>query len=196
MMQTELKYDQIQTTMTDLQLKVEKLESKLNDLEDRSRRSNIRIRNIPEIVNDPTLKKFLMDYSESLLAETGLKDFELERFHRFPRPRNIAEPSPRDVIVKFQSFYLKNKIMGILKNKPVLEHRFKDLKIFPDLSFYTRSWRKGFSQELSTLRAREVKYIWGFPKCLRIFWQEKTEKFITSDSLRKWMEEKHMFGAA
>ncbi|CAH2306928.1 Hypothetical predicted protein [Pelobates cultripes] len=102
MMQTELKYDQVQTTMTDLQLKVEQLEGKLNDLEDRSRRSNIRIRNIPEIVNDSTLKKFLRDYFESLLAETGLKDSELERFHRLPRPRNIAESSPRDVIVKFQ----------------------------------------------------------------------------------------------
>ncbi|CAH2299068.1 Hypothetical predicted protein [Pelobates cultripes] len=184
----EKKHNTCQETIAGLTNKIGVLETKICDMEDRSRRANIRIRNIPEEVSNEKLEGFLLEFFKNLISDGDLHDYLTDRCHRLPKPYNASETLVRDVMVKFHSYKTKERIMAAMRNKPTVEEKFKNLIIFQDLSFSTRSWRKTFKDLLPTLRQKNINYRWGFPSTLRVFWNGKTENFDSKESLNSWME--------
>ncbi|CAH2284469.1 Hypothetical predicted protein [Pelobates cultripes] len=82
----------------------------LEDVDNRGRRCNIRIRGVPETEGSENVIEILMELFRSLLHPTPLPEIEFERAHRALRPCNVEE-GPRDLICCLHSFPVKNTIM-------------------------------------------------------------------------------------
>lgn len=81
------------------------------DLENRSRQNNIRIRGLPESVGTEELKVTLQGIFNSLLKRPKTADLEIDRAHRTQGPRDRDTRTPRDVICRIHFFYIKESIM-------------------------------------------------------------------------------------
>ncbi|KAM4038336.1 uncharacterized protein ACNLHF_016640 [Anomaloglossus baeobatrachus] len=80
---------------------VDALKLKVADMEDRSRRNNVRLRGIAEMVKTEDLKEFLTDYFSYLLPDTTQLDLIMDRAHRLPKPKHLPAAIPRDVIWQY-----------------------------------------------------------------------------------------------
>lgn len=69
-----------------LEEEVHRLANKVLDLEDRSRRNNIRLIGIPESVLSDQLNTFLTDLLALTLPHRSSLDFIIDRIHRIPKP--------------------------------------------------------------------------------------------------------------
>ncbi|KAG7506603.1 hypothetical protein JOB18_010447 [Solea senegalensis] len=109
----------------------------VDDLENRSSCSNLRIINIPEGSEkdqDPT--KFV---SNLLMVVTGPDVFnnppEIESAHRSlgPRPGDAGTGKPRALIVKFLRFQEKEKVLRWARQHK-MDYRGSELRVYPDIS--------------------------------------------------------------
>lgn len=75
------------------------LSNKVDDLENRSRRCNLRIVGIPDTIKGPELFKFLQTTMPSLLLiQEACSDMVMERAHRLGPQRPDSKARPRVVI--------------------------------------------------------------------------------------------------
>ncbi|CAH2219535.1 Hypothetical predicted protein, partial [Pelobates cultripes] len=98
--------------------KVRKLEDeqtrltiKLVDLEDRSRRNNIRGRGVPESVSGVDLPGYLQQLFKAIPLTLELAYLCLDWAHRVPKPPNLAQEIPRDIVTKLHYFSVKEAIL-------------------------------------------------------------------------------------
>ncbi len=109
--EVETRISTTEDNVTLLQIKVQVLENKnkdlegkLLDLETRSRRSNLRLVNLPEGAEGEDTCAFLENWLPDVLdLPLGCTKLMVERAHRI-RPRAHNSPSPRMLIMKFLSF--------------------------------------------------------------------------------------------
>ncbi|CAH2284013.1 Hypothetical predicted protein [Pelobates cultripes] len=124
--------------------KIAELELKIADLEDRSRRNNLRIRGIPESVNNDILQ----DHITELLVQLGIQMTNplnsLERCHRIMKPDFVAQGEPRDVMICCSTYKMKEQALKAAKLIK-LNDPYTNIIIFPDISYYTRAKRKPFA---------------------------------------------------
>lgn len=173
-----------------LEEEVLRLSAKVLDLEDRSRRNNIRIRGIPESVSPDLLRPFLIDLMAVTLPNLTQLDLTIDRIHRIPKPRNISAQAPRDTIARIHFYHVKDEFLRALRRNPELPDRFSQLSIYPDLSAATMLRRKEFSQFTRILRDNNIQYRWGFPVKLIIFKNGTPhicpDPAATRDILQQW----------
>lgn len=100
---TQNKIEGLDTNLDVINQKISKLEEKnqeydrylkhiinnTDELENRSRRNNIRVRGLPESVKIENLKKVLQDVFNSLLKQPNSAEIEIDRAHRIQSPKEI-----------------------------------------------------------------------------------------------------------
>lgn len=151
-----------------------KLKMQLDDLENRSRRNNIRIKGLPESVQDKDIHSVLTQLFNELLQQDGATDLHIERAHRVYRPKNIQAEQPRDVLCYLQSFKTKEEILRKARMVKRIEWEGCDLSFFQDISrltLYARSLLQPITREL---RGKNIKYRWLFPFGLLFSYQNKS----------------------
>lgn len=67
------------------------LKAKIADLEDRTRRNNLKLRDIPEVIQPPDLKKYVTDLFPILLPEAPAIELTIDRIHRIPKPTFLPQ---------------------------------------------------------------------------------------------------------
>lgn len=72
--------------------------AKLADLEDRSRRNNVKLRGIPESILPADLPKYARDLMHIIIPEVLPRDILIDRIHRIAKPSHLATTVPRDVL--------------------------------------------------------------------------------------------------
>ncbi|CAH2254236.1 Hypothetical predicted protein [Pelobates cultripes] len=137
--------------------------TKIMDLEDRSRRSNIRLRGIPETILQADLPSYVHGLFKALAPEVHTDMLLLDRLHRIPKPQQIAASLPRDVLLKAHYFHVKDLLMRRSRTAKDLPMEYAAIKMFSDLSAATLRQRKTFQRVTETLRANHILYRWGFP---------------------------------
>lgn len=173
-----------------LEEEVARLTAKTLDLEDRSRRNNIRLRGIPESVPPDQLRPFLIDFMTLVLPNCTQLDFTIDRIHRIPKPKNIPPQSPRDTLARIHFFHIKDQFLRDIKAVANLPDRFQQISIYPDLSAATMMRRKEFAPFTKVLRDHDIRYRWGFPVKLIIYKDGNTSICQTpaalKDCLSQW----------
>uniref|UniRef100_A0A8C5M9B1 Uncharacterized protein n=1 Tax=Leptobrachium leishanense TaxID=445787 RepID=A0A8C5M9B1_9ANUR len=162
-----------------LQIAHDALATKVADLEDRSRRNNMRIRGVPEAVGLADLPAYLMEVFQLLLPSASLQDLLLDRAHRLPKAKHLSPDVPRDVIVRVHFYHIKESLMSAARKGPALPTPYANLLLFADLSAMTLAKRREFLPLTKLLRNHEVAYRWGFPTKLLI-WREGRLHAITN----------------
>ncbi|OCT86463.1 hypothetical protein XELAEV_18020146mg [Xenopus laevis] len=149
----------METLIQDLQTQLRDLQDAHEDLENRTRRNNLRFRDIPEPVH---LDTFLPKFFKALLPGVDDKYLLLDRAHRALRARPHPNMPPRDVIVRFHYFQTKEAILTASRTAQLeLDGVFP--KIYADLASSTLQKRKDLKPLTEVLRQKGIPYRWGFP---------------------------------
>uniref|UniRef100_A0A8C5MG70 Transposase n=1 Tax=Leptobrachium leishanense TaxID=445787 RepID=A0A8C5MG70_9ANUR len=143
------------------------MQRRLDDLENRSRRHNIRVRGVHEGVTE--VKDFLLGAFTHILGCPNLPYSAIDRAHRALRPRAVTDSAPpRDIICHIPDFALKEAIL--LKARIRRKWRFanESFELFQDLSPHTLTARRELRPITQLLREADIPYRWGFPFSLQV----------------------------
>lgn len=153
------------------------------DLEDRSRRNNIKFCNIPESIQQSDIVQFLQSLMQSLmqalLPDLTTRDMEIDRAHRLPKPSHLPASTPRDVLARIHFFTTKEKIMYAAKRATRLPDPFTNIALYADLSKATMENRRQLATITKVLQNHKIPYKWGFLTKLLITHQNKTHTVRT-----------------
>lgn len=175
-----------ESTISQLEKDNAALRDRVDDLENRSRRANLRIINVPEgSENGQDTIQFI---SKMLLDIMGPEVFdkapELERAHRsfLPKPKQGA--APRAFVVCFHRFQDKERALRWSRQHE-LRYQNKVLRIYPDFSAALTKKRAAFNEVKANLYRKGVRFGLLFPARLRV--TLKSGETFTFDSAERAM---------
>ncbi|CAH2325022.1 Hypothetical predicted protein [Pelobates cultripes] len=122
-------------------------ETKIADIEDRSRRNNIRLRGVPEEIGPQDLTAFAVELFKAILPDIPADMFLLDRIHRLPRPQHLPPTASRDVLMRLHYYHIKDQILRAHRSKKTLPDQFRDILLFMDLSAETLRRSKSTEEE-------------------------------------------------
>lgn len=138
------------------------LQLHLEDVEDRSRRNNLRLRGLPETVDAETLEGKLQELFREVLGEP-LEEIEIDRAHRAMGPRMAEQDRPRDVICRLLRYAQKERIVrGAWEHEEVTVEGAR-ITILPDISRATLRRRAMLRPVLDLAKQLGFTYRWGYP---------------------------------
>uniref|UniRef100_A0A9J7ZHS7 L1 transposable element RRM domain-containing protein n=1 Tax=Cyprinus carpio carpio TaxID=630221 RepID=A0A9J7ZHS7_CYPCA len=173
-----------------------KLQEKCIDLENRGRRQNIRILNIPEGSENNTPTAFVAKFLSKVLGEENFDGpILIDRAHRSlaPKPRKGERPQP--IIARLHYYSDKEKIMSLSRSKGKLSFKGAQVHIFPDMSPEVGRQRAAFNQVKAKLRDAGIQYRMFFPAKLEITADgskmsftdpQAVERFFTAKNHHHW----------
>lgn len=86
------------------------LQAHTEDLENRARRNNIRIRSVPWKAEGEDLREYVSSLFQQILGKEDGTDIQMDCVHRVGLPRGKKAPPP-DILVCVHDFQLKEKIL-------------------------------------------------------------------------------------
>uniref|UniRef100_A0A8C5QHG5 Uncharacterized protein n=1 Tax=Leptobrachium leishanense TaxID=445787 RepID=A0A8C5QHG5_9ANUR len=141
----------------------------LEDVENRNRRNNIRVRGLPEIENtQEELKNTLIALFNDVLGRDPDTVIELERYHRALRPKGPPDAPPRDVICCLLRYPLKDSILAAARGSRTIDFAGAQISLFQDLSPATLQSRRMLRPLTAALQDMKIQYKWLFPFGLQI----------------------------
>lgn len=152
----------------DIKGEQEWVRAKLADLEDRSRRNNVKLRGVPETVPPGDLPKYAKDLIHTIIPDAAPRDIIIDRIHRIAKPSHLAASVPRDVLMRIHFFHIKEKMMSEARSKGPLPRPYDGIQIFPDLSKYTLQQRRKLNPITKGLSNHKIQYKWRYPATLLI----------------------------
>uniref|UniRef100_A0A8C5M737 Uncharacterized protein n=1 Tax=Leptobrachium leishanense TaxID=445787 RepID=A0A8C5M737_9ANUR len=136
----------------------------VEDLENRGRRQNIRIRGLPEGETSPAeLGRIRLRLFNSILGRDHTSHIDIERCHRALRPKGPADAPPRDIICFFLRFGIKEEIMCRERERQHIKFEGATIALFHDVSPITLHTRKALRPLTMTLQKENIQYRWLHP---------------------------------
>lgn len=162
------------------------LTDKTEDLENRSRRSNIRIINVLEQAEGRDTVGFLEKFIPQILGNNNFTSpATLERAHRIGKKSD----RPRLLVAKFLNFRDKEKVLRLARSKGEMSYENKKISFYPDYSADLQRRRDEFLDVKRMLREKEMEYALIYPARLRIKHQGSIKFFATPAEVQRFMKE-------
>lgn len=166
------------------------LKDKVADLEDRSRRNNLKLRGVPEAIQTDQLEQYAIRLFSTLVPTLSERDLAIDRIHRLPKPSFLAADTPRDVLLRIHFFQSKEKIMTAFRQASDLPAEYTRLQILPDVSRFTLQKRKNLATITKALRNHKILHMWKHPASLPITYNGATTTITSLEEgvnlLKKW----------
>uniref|UniRef100_H2ZTJ7 L1 transposable element RRM domain-containing protein n=1 Tax=Latimeria chalumnae TaxID=7897 RepID=H2ZTJ7_LATCH len=160
---------------------------RIEDLENRSRRNNLRIMGFPEGVEDGNPVKFLQEVLPELLDLEEGQILEIERAHRTLAPRPTPEQRPRAFIVKFLRYPIRELLLRLARNKSQIKWKDHRISLFPDWSRDLQLKRQRFWEVRRLLREKNIKYGLFYPAILKVTYNGETLSFMDPGEVKKFL---------
>lgn len=163
--------------------------NKVDDLENRLRRNNIRLVGVPE----KSEGKDPVAFFESWLLDTVGKDllsahFSIERAHRVPlRPPPPGAP-PRPILIKMLHFRDRDIALRRAREKGDMTTNGARVLLYPDFSGEIQRQRMQFQDIKKRLRALGVPYSMQYPAKLRVAALNNTHFFESPKTALTWLD--------
>ncbi len=164
-----------------------RLEEKIADMEDRSRRDNIRVHGVPETAETLHLLSYMSDAISRWFPDLG--SVEIMRAHRLGTPKRDAngKPIPRVVIMKLLRFTDRDKILKAAW-RAAMEIEGKTIRFTPDYSPFTFKRRLAFSTVMDGLQKLNFRIFLLYPATLKAVRGEATHLFNNPQEVRDFMD--------
>lgn len=139
------------------------MQEKIDDLENRSRRNNVRIVGLPESYQSSALNE--------LCATTIPEALDIpspclvERAHRIGPPRDDTS-SPRPVIARYLNYADRLSVLQRYRNQRTLDVDGHRLLLFADYSAEVAKKRKSFNEVCSSLVQKQIRFTLAYPAVL------------------------------
>ncbi|KAJ1104297.1 hypothetical protein NDU88_001709 [Pleurodeles waltl] len=104
-------------TLPDQKIELRSLLAKVTDLEDRSRRDNIRLFGIPECKEGSDTKAFLQSLLPDLFGIEFSPALEFQRAHRIGPPHKATSDKPRPIIACFLRYDQAQQVLSAAKTQ-------------------------------------------------------------------------------
>lgn len=135
------------------------LEEKVLDLEARSRRSNLRLVNLPEGAEGEDACAFLEKWLPEVLNLAPLRTpLILERAHRVGQKSTSNTAAPRTLIMKFLNYKDKTTVTRAARAKGQILFKNHPVRFYEDLAAGVHKKQKEFDGVRRQLRAMGIRY--------------------------------------
>uniref|UniRef100_K7E0W2 L1 transposable element RRM domain-containing protein n=1 Tax=Monodelphis domestica TaxID=13616 RepID=K7E0W2_MONDO len=162
---------------------------KTENLENYSRRVNLRIISLPEDHDKrKSLDVILQDYISLKTIEQEGK-VEIERIHRSPPLLNPQLTTPRNIIAKFKNYQTKEKILQAAKKKS-FRHQRTTVRITQDLAASTLKDQKVWNMIFWKARELGLQPKINYPAKLTIFLQGKVWSFNKIEEFQTFVKKR------
>lgn len=165
----------------------EKLKSKADDLENRSRRNNLRILGIPENVETSKPSHFMASFFAELFGDKLPQTPEIERAHRSLAPKPRFGAPPRPMIVRFLRFQTREDILRLSREHGELRYKESKILIFPDFSVELKKRRDQFKSVKAELHGAGVKFRMLYPCRLLLYFNGESHSFDRPDAVSSFL---------
>ncbi len=164
---------------------------RIEDQENRSRRSNLRIVNIPEgSENNQDPVKFV---SEMLKELTGTEVFNeppiLERAHRSPGQKPTDGRKPHPFVVCFHRFQDKERLLRWSRSHEI-QYKGNAVRIYPDLSVALSKKRALYKGIIQSLYQKGIRFQLLYPARLRVTFEEQTFIFNSPEEAKQFYDQR------
>lgn len=185
--------DPVKTKVEFLEKTVNFLSERVDEMENRGRRRNIRIVGIPEDVEgtDPTrfFERWLPD---ALQIKTKNDRIKLERAHRSLAPKPSSQQRPRPVIVRFHNYQDKQRVMDaswdLARKNQLVKHGDSTVMFFQDFSAALVRKRKGYINVKKRLQALGADYRLLYPAKLKVTYRGSSQVFDNPTEAEKYVD--------
>lgn len=161
---------------------------RLEDLENRSRRANLRILNVPEdSEKGQSPVKFVSDMLMEAMPDVFDTPPELERAHRSLADKPSEEDPPRPFIVCFHKFQEKENTLHFARAHDV-QFRGISLRIYPDWTRALAKRRAEFKDVKRLLYQKKVWFRLRYPAKLRVKFGGKTYNFSSPQEAQQFYD--------
>lgn len=169
---------ELETTCKTLDSENRRIKEKMDDLENRSRRNNLRIIGIPEGAEGSQPTMFMESFFTELFGASKLPSPpEIERAHRAPIPKPQPGAQSRPMLVRFLRFQAKEEILRLSRQQGQLLYKNSRVHIFPDLSAELRNRRNEFKSVKLKLHEAGLKFRMQYPARLIFSFDGSAHKF-------------------
>ncbi|KAJ1187659.1 hypothetical protein NDU88_004433 [Pleurodeles waltl] len=164
------------------------LRSKVTDLEDRSRRDNIRLLGIPENEEGTDVHTFLNSAIPKLTSLAFEPPLEFQRAHRVGPKRQDGALRPRPIIACLLHHSQTHQILQVARTHGPFRMDKLEVRITADYSKDTTERRKAFLSLRPRLRQLEVKYGLFDPARMWITKNGVSRDFYNPEELRLFLD--------
>ena len=147
---------------TTLKEQIETTSLKCEDLENRLRRENIRIRDLEEGAEGPDVEAFITGMFHEIL-DNPMTKIKIDRVHRVGPPMTAVKRRPRDILVKMRSFKLKEEILKKARQKGDTSFQGFKCALYQDIAPSTLTRRFQLKPVTDKLRQDKIRYRWTYP---------------------------------
>jgi len=167
-------------------------ENKLLDYEGRSRRENLKIYNVPEETEGPSMVEFVEKLLRDTLEIPPIEALDIERAHRAlaPRPTGTREDKPRSIIVKFLRYRIKEDILHKAWGKKKVFLNGRQIYFDQDYPPAVLQRRKEYTETKRVLKQRNIRFQTLYPAKLRVFYEDGTRLYQTAEEATTDMKDR------
>ncbi|XP_030048126.1 LOW QUALITY PROTEIN: bifunctional heparan sulfate N-deacetylase/N-sulfotransferase 3-like [Microcaecilia unicolor] len=174
----------LRTALTIVQAEKAKLQLEVEDLENRSRRNNLRFKGVPETDQNKDCAQVIRELCARILdigmeGQTNMEESEIrfDRVHRSLGPRR--DQQPRDIVVCFKDYTIKDKIWKKARSQGEILWDNNKILVFQDLALGTLQRRREFKDLTTYLQQSNFRYRWIFPFGLQFTAEGITRRVVT-----------------
>ncbi|KAJ1155429.1 hypothetical protein NDU88_008159 [Pleurodeles waltl] len=161
-----------------LQDKNQDLQYQIEDLENRSRHSNIRIKGIPAQAEAGSLEEFVVCLFRHVVPSFKEQDIVLDGTHRAGRPAHTPGQA-QDMLPCLHYYKQKEVIMVAIRDTTTIEFEGHRVGLCQDLSTLTLQRRRLLRPVTEILREEGIKYQWDHPFRLLFTWHNELHSIRT-----------------
>lgn len=173
---------------TSIQKKIQDLTLKVDELENRSRRSNLRLVGLPEKTEQGDTAAFLQTWLIEVLGQDAFPSPPIiERAHRL-HGQSVPGGPPRVIIMKFLNYQDKMRVMTAARLKGKVMYNGRHVMFFPDLSVEVVKQRKQYDQVKQQLRNLNINFGLIFPAKMRISHRGNSFLFHTPTEVEEFIQ--------
>lgn len=143
-------------------LEAQEMKLHLEEMEDRSRRNNLRLWGIPEATGQEDLAATATAIFQGLL-DNPPPHLEIDRIHRTLGPKSTDPARPCDVLCRLHRYAQKETLLRKAWDQGEVEFDGAHIQILPDLSRATLQRRAMLKPVLELTRNLGCTYRWGYP---------------------------------
>ncbi|KAJ1139156.1 hypothetical protein NDU88_005533 [Pleurodeles waltl] len=167
------------------------LRSKLTDLEDRSRRNNIRFLGFPEGIEGTDILCYLRDTLPKLADVTFDPPLEFQRAHRLGLKRQNGQDRPRPIIACFLRHGQVRQLLQMSRRQGPLRLGPLEIRLSADFSKETADRRRAFLSFRPRLCHLDVKFGLFEPARMWITKNGESRTFYDPEDLKSFLEGLH-----
>lgn len=128
--------------------------AKIDDLENRSRRLNFRIRGLPETFTD--IPEAVHSPIKNLIPDIRAQKLELDRSTE-PLTPPRSDGLPHDIVLKPHYYNVKEEVMRRARTIPQIQMGHT-VQVYADISPFTIQRRRALKPLLTILQQKNIKY--------------------------------------